>query len=693
MYNFCIQFWNTYAKKFFLQYNQYYYYHSNQLLLTGGFSIIIFYISIKVILGKRKVNCWFCNSNSVVSFSKRNDWTCGKCSQYNGFDKTGNYNKVISEMYDVGRNGPSNCISKTQESEEFPKLIDNSFKLCSTCNRNQLLKSRQIAKFEPISEICFDQEFNEFKSKLDDLYGLCRKCEKGVKRQIKTQDTMIRGQLKSNIYSKPYKLESLFKEDSSNNSKCLFVANVCTLISASISFLSMFPEITKQYTKVDSDVFKLINSVVLMINFFITFGNCIYSSMKRNSVCKLLLVITLFFVFLLTDQLLFSTPFINEHVYIQNLLVTQNIKLMNYIVPIFYVKLVSFSVLYALLLFTPTNTKLKLTTKPNTIIPESMNSFNDSKLNLTDLNETHYSDVSSSSSKENAPNTPMLDGSLNALNISGVNVAKPAFYKKSQVSNVFFTPPPSRSSSFQSVNNGAQSAIVPQRSVVSQKTNFNPISKIVSQGSIAPSTFGLNVNGLSLNSIQNKSSTFSNRSPKSIAGRSLLSNSQPPRSIFKQSSLIKPARFSMQNSNDLFKSKKSSHLSNSLIKSPSKVNWVDNSEFEVGIGDSISQVGLRKRSRNQQNMYSDNEEDMNLLTPPKNRNLLPNSSVVTSRSPRTVISAITDITSRGIEKVEKSRFCKWLLAFLVLLNFVLLVNIYFDMQEKRKFENRSNGWD
>jgi len=89
--------------------------------------------------------------------------------------KTGNYNKVISEMYDVGRNGPSNCISKTQESEEFPKLIDNSFKLCSTCNRNQLLKSRQIAKFEPISEICFDQEFNEFKSKLDDLYGLCKK--------------------------------------------------------------------------------------------------------------------------------------------------------------------------------------------------------------------------------------------------------------------------------------------------------------------------------------------------------------------------------------------------------------------------------------------------------------------------------------------------------------------------------------
>ena len=689
MYNFCVQLWNIYAKKFFLQYYQYYH-HSNQLLLISGFSIIIFYISIKVLFCKRTVNCWFCNSNSVVKFSERNDWTCSKCSQYNGFDKTGNYNKVISEMYDVGKNSPSNCLTKTENVEEFPKLIDNSFKLCSTCNRNQLLKSRQIAKFEPISELCFDQEFNEFKSKLDDLYGLCRKCEKGVKRQIKTQDTMIRGQLKSSTYSKPYKLEYLFKEDSSNNSKCLFVANVCTLILASISFLSMFPEITKQITKVDSDVFKLINSVVLMINFFITFGNCIYSSMKKNSVCKLLLVITLSFVLLITDQLLFSIPFINEHVYIQKLLITQNIELMSYIVPFFYVKFVSFSVLYALLLFSPTNTKQNMTTKPNTIIPESMNSFNESKLNLT---ETQYSDVSSNSSKENAPNTPMLDGSLNALNISGVNVAKPAFCKKSQVSNVFFTPPPSRSSSFQSVNNGPQSAILPQRSVVSQKTNFNPINNIVSQGSIAPSTFGLNVNGLSLNSMVNKSSTFSNRYPKSFAGRSLLSNNQPSGSMFKQSPLIKPAKFSMLNSNGPFKSKKSCHLSNSLIKSPSKVSWVENNDFEVGVGDSVSQVGLRKRSRNHHNMYSDNEEEVNLITPRKNRNLVSNSSAVTSRSPRTVISAITNITSRGIEKVENSRFCKWLLAFLVLFNFVLLINIYFDMQEKRKFENRSNGWN
>ena len=685
MYNVFLHFWNVSIKKFMLQ--------NNQLLLFGGFSMIIILLSIKLIFGKRTVNCWFCNSNNIVNFSQRNNWNCRKCSQYNGFDKTGNYNKVIDEMYDVGRNNNSNCITQTKNIDEFPKLVDNSFSLCATCNRNQLLKSRQIAKFEPISENCFDQEYKEFKSKLDDLYGVCRKCEKAVKRQIKTQDTMIRGQLKSNIYSKPHTLTSLFKKDNVKTSWFLFVTNICTLILALSSLLSIFPEFNKQFTSVNSDVFKIVNSITLIINFSMIFGNCIYSSMKRSSVYKLLLLIILSVVLLITDQLLISISFLNEHIYIQKLLVIQNVKLISFVVPFFYFKLTGFIIIYSLLLFSPSNTKQNLKNKPQNSLPGSMNSFNESKLNVTDPNETQYSDVSSNSSKEIVPNTPLLDGSLNALNINDAGDAKSPFYKKNHVSNVFFTPPPSRSSSFQSVNNGPQSAILPQRSIVSQKSNFNPKSSIVSHRSIAPNTFGLNVNSLNLNSSKKKSSIFSNTSAKSIAGRNMFSSNQHSGSVIKQS-LIKPARFNVQSSNSLFRNKKSSLFNKTSVKSPSKVNWVENSDFEVGIGDSVSQVGLRKRTKKQQPVYSDDEEDRNLITPRKNENC----SVVTSHSPRTVISLLTDFTNEKIKKAENSRFCKWMLVFCVLLNFVLLIFVYIDSQEKRKLElefikGRSNGWD
>lgn len=34
-----------------------------------------------------KVNCWFCNHDTVVPYGNRNSWDCPNCDQYNGFQK------------------------------------------------------------------------------------------------------------------------------------------------------------------------------------------------------------------------------------------------------------------------------------------------------------------------------------------------------------------------------------------------------------------------------------------------------------------------------------------------------------------------------------------------------------------------------------------------------------------------------
>mgnify|MGYP001436509734 CR=1 FL=1 len=46
-----------------------------------------------------RVKCWFCPHKQTVKFSQRNSWDCQSCSQYNGFNKDGDYNKEISGQH------------------------------------------------------------------------------------------------------------------------------------------------------------------------------------------------------------------------------------------------------------------------------------------------------------------------------------------------------------------------------------------------------------------------------------------------------------------------------------------------------------------------------------------------------------------------------------------------------------------
>ena len=46
-----------------------------------------------------RVKCWFCPHKQTVKFSQRNSWDCQSCSQYNGFNKDGDYNKEINGQH------------------------------------------------------------------------------------------------------------------------------------------------------------------------------------------------------------------------------------------------------------------------------------------------------------------------------------------------------------------------------------------------------------------------------------------------------------------------------------------------------------------------------------------------------------------------------------------------------------------
>ncbi len=67
--------------------------------------------------------------------------------------------------------------------------------LCELCNRNQILKVRQLADFIPENEAAYDQEVERYEMYLENIYGLCRRCEQAVKEVVGKQDTILHKKL------------------------------------------------------------------------------------------------------------------------------------------------------------------------------------------------------------------------------------------------------------------------------------------------------------------------------------------------------------------------------------------------------------------------------------------------------------------------------------------------------------------
>ncbi|XP_029435061.1 transmembrane protein 201 [Rhinatrema bivittatum] len=144
-----------------------------------------------------RVNCWFCNQDTVVPYGNRNCWDCPNCEQYNGFQENGDYNKPIPAQYleqlnHVVSGGTSFCdIAKPQQ------WVNSQILLCKKCNNNQSTKVKQLASFLPREEDRYEEEIELYKHHLEQTYKLCRPCQAAVEYYIKHQNRQLRALLLS----------------------------------------------------------------------------------------------------------------------------------------------------------------------------------------------------------------------------------------------------------------------------------------------------------------------------------------------------------------------------------------------------------------------------------------------------------------------------------------------------------------
>ncbi|XP_046558786.1 transmembrane protein 201-like [Haliotis rubra] len=137
-----------------------------------------------------RVNCWFCNADTVVPYGNRNCWDCPSCDQYNGFDKAGDYNKDIPAQHMLELNHGIGC-----RPEEY---LGSSSALCNGCEQNQLLKVKQLASFVPMNEDNYDAEIDAYKDHLERVYELCDPCKVVVEHELMKQDDALRAKLDAN---------------------------------------------------------------------------------------------------------------------------------------------------------------------------------------------------------------------------------------------------------------------------------------------------------------------------------------------------------------------------------------------------------------------------------------------------------------------------------------------------------------
>eukprot|EP00795_Rhopilema_esculentum_P006991 gene6991-12613_t len=136
-----------------------------------------------------ELNCWFCNTDNMVNVKEKEEWYCKKCDQYNGFTRSGDYNKEIAEMY-------AKCAESSLPKHGNQRLDSNSvtsgYKLCDACNKMQILKVKQLAAFIPRNETFYEYEVEEYKHQLERRYKLCNACSRSLKRYLDDQDMQIK---------------------------------------------------------------------------------------------------------------------------------------------------------------------------------------------------------------------------------------------------------------------------------------------------------------------------------------------------------------------------------------------------------------------------------------------------------------------------------------------------------------------
>lgn len=130
-----------------------------------------------------RVNCWFCNQDTVVPYGNRNCWDCPNCDQYNGFQEVnltnvgymliivivcqkavvnlyiisfqnGDYNKPIPAQYMEDLNHGVSGSLPTSVPPNTLQWVNSQMLLCKKCNKNQSAKIKQLASFIPRDDVC-----------------------------------------------------------------------------------------------------------------------------------------------------------------------------------------------------------------------------------------------------------------------------------------------------------------------------------------------------------------------------------------------------------------------------------------------------------------------------------------------------------------------------------------------------------
>lgn len=120
------------------------------------------------------VNCHFCCQDVKVTSEERNRFVCPHCSQYNGWDASGDYNQPL----------PTPKQMRYVESQRPSSPASNG--LCRDCNLNQELKVAQLAASTSEGE-----ELEEYSLHLERAYRLCSRCEATLAQTLQLQDNIL----------------------------------------------------------------------------------------------------------------------------------------------------------------------------------------------------------------------------------------------------------------------------------------------------------------------------------------------------------------------------------------------------------------------------------------------------------------------------------------------------------------------
>jgi len=702
---------------------------------------LCFLIIVKLCFYKRTVNCWFCSTNSVVNYAHRNSWTCGNCDQYNGFTKTGDYNIKIPAMHNEHENSNGSAAFGAQEYNECPWAVPPRTEFCKKCSRNQLLKVKQISKFKSISVENYDDEFKDFSDKLEDLYALCKVCEQNVSRHVKTQDTIIRGNLKNLNLQKffssstsrlsPSGKQGRNTEKSSPFAPGILQQNTTLLqIFASVlhagsslaiispkmfpisSVTTVLPQSVRNYTSYFNRT--LVVSGVLL---------CLFSSITLrktkvnrtwNHVCALLwiiLALTSFVQFKTTwklahyyllsykEQLPWINGYIDDAIFTATLAGVTRSLVYSSVIAVFELFLVLSSVkghMSTRVVSRKPGPKLQ---KFNYKSPKRSFALKQSKAICEYTDDSCFSDNSSiyseagSSVVKHAHISSNLPGTLHALNINDPKGGSQSLFKhpmsssQENISNsVYATPPPSRSTSmvaldehvtgnhFQSptansrcnqLQGGRSQAMTAQR----QYHRTNTASGYFRRPNSNFRTSALN------------SSPYSMQMNSRIHQRPQQNQQLIARSKFNHSVV---SRDGAAMRSTVSKRSPPPPPPNMISRGPGgsggSGGWENRLDGDVTMNDSVSQIGMSNAS-----------EDELLATPQAFRYRTPASNVnLNSSSPKSMVTSFTSMTSQSVRRVENSRFCKWFLAFCVLLNVILVLLVAWEMKKLRESQQMIN---